>query len=109
MQLEAVAPLVDDVDEVEGAQRLDHGDDEDDDVDRPHDREDDLEEGLPLVGAVDRGRLAQRRVDALQAGQVEQHDVAGVPPAGRDQDRPQVELRVAVPVDRVVALEPERR
>ena len=43
---------------------------------------------LHLAGAVDRGRLAQRRVDALQPGQVEQHDVADVPPARGDQRPP---------------------
>src|SRR3954447_7096633 len=43
-ELEAVAALVDDPDEVEGTQRLDEGHDEDDDVDRPHHGEDDLEE-----------------------------------------------------------------
>ena len=63
-QLQAVAAVVDGVDDVERAQRLDDGDDEDDDVDRPQRREDDPEERLPLAGAVDGGRLLQRRVDA---------------------------------------------
>ncbi len=94
-QLEAVAPVVDDVDDVEGAQRLDHRDDDDHDVDRPQRREDDGAERLPLAGAVDRRRLAQRRVDRLQPGEVQHHDVAGVPPADGDQDGPQVQLRVA--------------
>ena len=48
-QLQPVAALVDHPDEVERAQRLDHGDHEDDDVDRPHDREDDPEERLRLA------------------------------------------------------------
>src|SRR6478736_10164035 len=43
-ELETVAALVDHPDDVEGPQRLDEGHDEDDDVDRPHDREDDPEE-----------------------------------------------------------------
>ena len=84
-QLQAVAALVDDPDEVEGAQRLDDRDDEDDDVDRPHHREDDPEERLHLVRPVDLRRLAQAGVDALQARQVQQHDVADVPPARGDQ------------------------
>ena len=92
-------PRLIDPDQVEGAQRLDHHDDEHDHVDRPHDREDDPEEGLPLGGAVDGGRLAQGAVDALQAGQVDQHDVAGVPPRGGDEHRPEVDVGVAVPVD----------
>ena len=50
------------------------------------DREHDVPEGLPLVAAVDRGRLAQRRVDALQPGEVQHHDVADVPPGDGDQD-----------------------
>ncbi len=48
---------------------------------------------LAWAGAVDGGRLPQRRVDALQPGQVEQHDVAGVLPAGGDQHRPEVDAR----------------
>ena len=73
--------------------------DDDHDVDRPHHREDDPEERLARVRAVDRRRLTQRRVDALQAGQVQDHDVADVAPAGRDEDGPDVEARVAQPVD----------
>ena len=60
-------PLLIDPDDVEGAQRLDDRDDQDDDVDRAHHREDDPEERLRLDGAVDRGGLAQRRVDAPSA------------------------------------------
>ena len=101
-QLEAVLAAVDDVGDVEGAQRLDDGDDDDDDVDRAHDREDHPEEGLALVRAVDRGGLAEGRVDALQPGQVQDHHVADVAPAGGDQDGPEVEVRVAEPVDDVV-------
>ena len=96
--------VVDDVDDVERAQRLDHRDHDDDDVDRPQRREDDRAERLPLVGAVDRRRLAQRRVDGLQPGEVEDHDVADVAPAGGDEDRPQVDARVAEPVDQVPVL-----
>ena len=44
-----------------------------------------LPERLPLVAAVDRRRLAQRRVDRLQPGQVQHHDVADVPPRHGDQ------------------------
>ena len=54
------------------------------------------------VGAVDQRGLAQRRVDRLEAGEVEHHHVAGLPPARLDQQRPQVEVRVAEPVDQVV-------
>ena len=43
--------------------------------------------------------LPQRGVDALQPGQVQQHDVAGVLPAGGHQHRPQVPAGVAVPVN----------
>ena len=50
-QLQPVAALVDDVDEVERAQRLDHGDDQDDDVDRPQHREDHPEERLRVSDA----------------------------------------------------------
>ena len=38
-------------------------------------------------------------IDALEAGQVEDHDVADVAPAGRHEDGPDVERRVAEPVD----------
>ena len=105
-QLQAVLAAVGDVRDVEGAQRFDDGDDDDDDVDRAHDREDHLEEGLPLARAVDGGRLPEGRVDALEPGQVEDHHVADVAPAGRDQDRPDVERRVPEPVDDVVLAGP---
>ena len=57
-------------------------------------------------------RFPQRAVDALQPGQVEHHDVAGVPPGDRDQNRDEVpgdavviaewdqERLIAEPVDR---------
>ena len=70
-----------------------------DDVDRPHHREHDPEERLAVVRAIDRGGLTERRVDALEPGQVQDHHVADVPPAGRDEDGPDVERRVAQPVD----------
>jgi len=40
----------------------------------------------------------------FRPGQVEDHDVADVAPARRDQHRPQVDLRVAEPVDQVALL-----
>jgi len=40
----------------------------------------------------------------FRPGQVEDHDVADVPPARRHQHRPQVEVRVAEPVDQVALL-----
>ena len=52
-QLESVEAAVDDEGQVERPQRLDDGDHQDHDVDRPHDREDDPEERLSLGGAVD--------------------------------------------------------
>ena len=54
------------------------------------------------VRAVDRGGLTQGRVDALESRQVQDHHVADVAPAGREEDGPQVERRVAEPVDGVV-------
>ncbi len=89
-------------DDVERPQGLDRRDHDDHDVDRHHHREHDPEERLALVGAVDLGGLAQRRVERLQAGQVEDHDVADVAPARGDEHRPEVEARVAEPVDQVV-------
>ena len=68
------------------------------------DREDDPEEGLALGRAVDRGGLLERRVDALQAGQVQDHDVADVAPARGDEDGRQVDVAVAQPVDEVALL-----
>ena len=105
-QLEPVLALVDDVDDVERAERLDDRDDHDHDVDRPHDREDDPEEGLAGVRAVDGRRLTERRVHALESGQVQHHHVADVPPAGRDQHGPDVEVRVAQPVDDIALARP---
>ncbi len=82
---------VDDVRDVERPQGLDRGDDDDHDIDRQHDREDHPEEGLALVRAVDLGRLAEGWIEALQPGQVEDHDVADVAPAGRHEGGPEVE------------------
>ena len=54
-----------------------------------------------LAGLAPSTAAASRRpgVDTLQPSQVEQHDVAGVLPAGGDQHRPEVPARVPVPVD----------
>ena len=98
-ELEPVASLVDDPDQVEGAQRLDDGDDQHDDVDGRHHGEHDAEEGLALVRPVDLRRLAQRRVHTLEPRQVQEHDVAGLLPRRRHECGPEVEPRVAVPVD----------
>jgi hypothetical protein len=66
-------------------------------VDRPHHGQDDLEEGLRLPGTVDVRRLAERVVDALQAGQVDPHDdVSRVPPGSGDEHQPQVDVGIAV-------------
>ena len=70
-----------------------------DDVDRAEHRQDHPEERLPLGGAIDGGGLPERRVDALQARQVEDHDVADVAPAGGHQDRGEVDVLVAEPAD----------
>src|ERR1044072_4739758 len=48
-----------------------------------------------------RGALLHRRVPRLEPGQVQQHDVAGVPPPGGHQHRVQVDVGVAQPVHRV--------
>ena len=61
-------------------------------------------ERVPLARPVDRRGLAQRRVDALQPRQVEDHDVARVPPRGGHEHRPQVDVGVAEPVDQVALL-----
>src|ERR1700678_2741013 len=100
-QLQSVGALIGDVDEVEGTQRLNDRDDQDDDVDRPHGRENHSPEGLPRVRAVHERGLAQGRVDRLQAGQVQHHHVPDLPPRRLDQHRPQVQLGIAEPVDQV--------
>src|SRR3954447_20107844 len=65
-------------DDVEGAQRVDHRDREDDSVDVLQLRQHHEAEPLPGARAVDRGSLLQGRVAALQPGQVQHHDVAGL-------------------------------
>src|SRR6266852_4351717 len=107
-QLEAVLALVDDVSDVEGAQSLDRGDDYDDDVDWGHHWKDHAEERLDLAGTIDSGRLAQRRVDAFQAGEVQDHDVADMAPARGDQGRVQIDARVSEPVDEPGTFQTER-
>src|SRR6185436_2406030 len=87
------------VDDVERPEGFDNGDDDDDDVHRAHGREDHLEEGLDRVGSVDLGRLAQGRIHALEPGQVQDHDVAGVPPGGGEEGRPDVAAGIPEPVD----------
>ena len=52
-----------------------------------------------LRGAVDLGGLAERRIDALQSGEVQDHHVADLAPARGDEDGPQVEAGVPEPVD----------
>jgi hypothetical protein len=101
-QLEPVPAAVDDVGDVEGPKGLDGRDHHDHDVDRPHGREDDVDERLALAGAVDRGRLAEGGIEGLQACEVEDHDVADVAPAGRHDGRPDVQARVPEPVGRTL-------
>ena len=101
-QFESIEALVDDVDDVEGAQRLDDGDDDDHDVDGLHHREDHVEERLALVGAVDLGGLTQAGVNGLESGQVQDHHVAHVAPAGSHEHGPQVQVAVSQPVDEAV-------
>jgi len=60
-----------------------------------------VQERLALVRAVDGGCLTERWIDALQSGQVQNHDVADVPPARGDKGCPQIQFRIAKPVDRV--------
>ena len=50
------------------------------------------------------GGLAEARVDRLEAGEVEDHHVADLAPAGGDEHRPQVDVLVAQPVDHVALL-----
>ncbi len=99
-QLQAVLAAVDDVDDVERAQGLDRRDDDDDDVDRHHHPEDDARICLDAACAVDGCRLTKRRVDALQARQIQNHDVSDVPPARSHKRRPEVDGRIAEPVRR---------
>src|SRR5215212_8142338 len=76
-----------------------------------------MAEDLPLIAAVEHGRFPQRAVHSFQPSEVEHHDVAGVSPGDRYQNRNKVpgdavvvaewnrERLIPDPVDRVTTTE----
>src|SRR5690606_11913142 len=61
-------------------ERMDHGDDEQEESDRREKRKGDGAELLPRGGAVDGGGLVVRLVDVLQSRQKYHHEVADIAP-----------------------------
>ena len=97
--------LGEEVDRVEHLERLDRADDDRDQEDRLHHREDEVAQLVPEACAEDPGRvhlvLRQRR----QPGQEDQEHERRPLPDVDEHDRPDREIRVLEPLDRLVEAE----